>query len=236
MRIILTVTLFFALAGALYASEYATVNEILSWVQGVQNQIIDMRADLRTEITSNDDKLQKIVQTGKYLRKGSDVFRIDITNPKKQTTIFDKDNVYIIDPFSGRASKEVLTPMQAITRPGADVMRYFKYFNLKVTREKDGKYLLLGTPKDDTFSISKLNFYIDQVLYVPVRIAVYDKNNSLLMLSSMEYKMIGNIPVMKNNSTIIKIPSGILNIENAYDNIVINRGIPDTEFTPPSKI
>ena len=224
----------------------AKAEALLAKIKSAQSAIKDLQADTTTTITSNislpgaaSKGPQTMTQKGRMWQKGRNKSKVEMTEPKKQTTITNGNIMTIIDPSSGRKIVQDMSKIRG-QGPGAkgqgmDATKALDYFDLTVTEHGTIEYIITGRPKEANQFLGRMDFIIDAEKYVPVRIAMYTPKGTLMSLSEMEYAEIEvstgeAVWVPKKIRSIVTMQMGSVNTEMVYENIKVNQGIKDEIF------
>jgi outer membrane lipoprotein-sorting protein len=216
------------------------LKNIIDKIRVNQSKINDMYAETTSTITSNvaieKGVPKKMVQKGKMWTKGKDKSKIEMTSPMRQITIINGDKMAVINPDTGKKRIKDLKKEGSL-QPSRDMNleKAMEYFDLSASKSESGEHVITGIPKITNKFIGKMEFYIDQLRWVPVKILMYNPSGKLLSQSKIEYNQVKTgdgkkvwAPV-KNNST-VNTPVGEMGMVTEFGNIKINEGVGDGEF------
>jgi outer membrane lipoprotein-sorting protein len=231
-----------------YAADISA-EALIAKLRNTKALILDLQADTKTTITSNisipgstSNSPQTVIQTGHIWQKGSDRSKIEITSPMKQITITNGSMMTMIDPSTGQKTTQDLSKVQGAggTGQGMDATKALDYFNLTVSTNEAGTgeakvYVISGTPKEANQFLGRMDFFIDAEKYIPIRIAMYTPQGTLMSLSEMKYEPVDvstgeTVYVPQKIKSVVTMQMGSINTEMEYENIQVNQGIEDSEF------
>jgi outer membrane lipoprotein-sorting protein len=225
------------------SEEALSLKDLLEKVQANQKKIKDMYAETTTTITSNmtvpgstQKGPQTMVQKGKMWTKGEDKSKVEMISPTRQITITNGDQMAIINPETGQKFVQDLAKLRekqggmAQSSKQMDLEKAMEYFDLSVEQTEKGGYIITGVPKEDNKFLSKMDFHIDSVRWVPVKILMYGVEDKLMSRSEIEYKQISGVWVPMRNVSDVNTPMGRMNVEMVFEKVKVNEGIEDKEF------
>lgn len=217
-------------------------DDLINKIQSNQSKLNDMYAETTTAITSNmampgqeSKGPQKMVQTGKMWTKGEDKSKVEVLSPMKQITITNGNKIAIINSETGQ---KVIQDLKKIKGQGmggmgdSGKMRWDKakeFFDFSVT-QKDDLYVITGIPKKENKLLGKMEIYVDNINWIPIKILIYDVKGKLMSQSEIEYKDISGVYVQVRSISNVTTPMGKMKVEMEFENIKINKGIKDSEF------
>jgi len=239
--------LLLTLSGFVFAAGLS-LDDIINKIQSNQEKIKDMYAETNTTVVSSisipgksgtqNKGPQKMVQKGKMWSKGEDKTKVEIFSPNHQISITNGDKMAIINPDTGQEMIQDLKKLDEKTglpspSKKMGLAEAKKYFNLSVSQAgatPNSYYIIQGTPKNKNGLLGKMDFYIDPVKWVPVKVYMYDTKNNLISQSEMSYQNVAGIWVPQKNHSQIITPAGKMDVEINFSNIKVNSGINDREF------
>ncbi|MFC1540440.1 outer membrane lipoprotein carrier protein LolA [Candidatus Margulisiibacteriota bacterium] len=223
--------------------EELSLKDILEKTQANQKKIKDMYAETTTTITSSmampgstQKGPQTMVQKGKMWTKGEDKSKVEMISPMRQITITNGDQMAIINPETGQKLVQDLAKLRekqggmAQSSKQMDLEKAMEYFDLSVEQTEKGGYIITGVPREDNKFLSRMEFHIDSVRWVPVKILMYGAEGKLMSRSELEYKEISGIWMPVRNVSDVNSPMGKMSVEMIFENIKVNEGIEDSEF------
>ncbi len=228
--------LFFPAYKTVFAQEEVpSVDTIIKRIKENGDKVKDMSADVETTITSSLKESKPIIQIGKIWTKSPDKSKVEIYSPIKQITITDGDIMTIISPDTGMKFTQDLSKSKekgALPQVSShtDTTKIFEYFDLKLTQHGTKELIISGTPKEKNEFLGKIDFFVDNEIYLPFRIVIYNPEGILISLSELNYKKFDDAWVPEKTTSIVSVPGGSMNIDMKLKNIKINKGISDEEF------
>jgi outer membrane lipoprotein-sorting protein len=241
---------FFLASVSLASTSEVTPQDLIARLKAAQAQIADMQADTTTTVTSNiqipgqtSKGPQTMVQTGHIWQKGTDKSKTEIDSPTKQITITNGTQMTIISPDTGQKVTQDMSKGLGAGAKGLDQTKALDYFNLTVTQSGTDEYVLSGSPKTANQFLGRMDFFIDGTRNVPVRIAMYTPQGSLMSLSEMEYTQVEvysaqgggvssgeSVWVPSKIKSVVTMSMGSINSDMDYSNVKVNEGIQDSVF------
>lgn len=207
------------------------LDQVINNLQANQAKIKDMYSETVTTITSNISSApQKMTQKGAIWTKGELKSKVQVDSPMKQITITNGNKMMILNPETGQKMTQDLTKLNDQMPKGQMSLEKAKEFFTLSMSQKEGKYVIAGTPKKANQFLGKLEFYVDPSRWVPVQILMYDPKGKLMSQSQIDYQQIAGAWVPKNNRSVITTPAGKMEMTMEFKNTKVNSGINDSVF------